>query len=283
MLCVPAGLGAQQLEYAPAFLDPSANQMAPPVMPFGPGSYVVEPPHHRWWRATGECFFNLLHPSIGLCGDLTGSGVCESWLRRPLSAGSFVGPVFGTELLDDWVGEEAGYLGGYRLGVDLDQFWGVETRLAFSFIGLDDSPRAKAAQQAADDAAGIAPDDPFRHRFDDGRYADLLFWDVDLVYYPWGDQRWRPYGMVGAGLTHVAFEDRLNRRIHDTLFTMPLAIGLKRRVTECTAWRLEVADNLAFGNRVKTLHNISVTVGFEFRFGGSRTAYWPWNPGRHYR
>ena len=27
---------------------------------------------------------------------------------------------------------------------------------------------------------------------------------------------------------------------------------------------------------------LSLTVGVEYRFGGTRKAYWPWNPGKSY-
>ena len=33
---------------------------------------------------------------------------------------------------------------------------------------------------------------------------------------------------------------------------------------------------------VENLHNWSTTAGLEVRLGGTRKAYWPWNPGRHY-
>ena len=30
------------------------------------------------------------------------------------------------------------------------------------------------------------------------------------------------------------------------------------------------------------MHSLSLTTGLEFRFGGTRKAYWPWNPGLLY-
>ncbi len=251
-------------------------------MPFMPGSYVPEPPHRRLARTIGESLHGLMHPAAALPGGLPGPSVCETWLRRPYSATSFAGVVFGSELIEDWVEQRQGYFAGYRLGEDLDEFWGVETRIAFSYVRLDDSPQAKAAQQAADNAAGVAIDDPYRNRFDQGREADFFLWDVDLLYYPWGDRPLRPYGMIGFGLMRVSFVDRLNRSIEDLMYSMPLAIGIKHRPTERAAFRLEVADNIGFGGDLDMLHNVSLTLGFELRFGGSRKAYWPWNPGRYY-
>ena len=45
---------------------------------------------------------------------------------------------------------------------------------------------------------------------------------------------------------------------------------------------LEVADMIHLGGgRFETLHNLTYTAGAEFRFGGVRRGYWPWEPGRH--
>jgi hypothetical protein len=79
------------------------------------------------------------------------------------------------------------------------------------------------------------------------------------------------------------FSDRLGTRWDDTVFGLPFGLGVKYRHSDRMAFRLEVADNVAFpGAAMETMHVLSVTGGAEIRFGGSRRAYWPWNPGRHY-
>jgi hypothetical protein len=206
----------------------------------------------------------------------------ESWRFRPFSAGWFLGGLHGGSLIDDWVGGEHGFFGGYRLAWDYDDYWGLEMRFSFGTVGLSDSQRAMEAQQAADDALGLDDDDPFRTRFDRRRDATIGLWDIDLLYYPWGDAVWRPYLLLGVGTARTAFTDRLSTRHRETVFGMPLALGLKYRLSRCTAVRLELADNIVFGNRLNTVSYLSLTAGMEIRFGGSRVAYWPWNPGRHY-
>jgi hypothetical protein len=207
----------------------------------------------------------------------------ESWNYRPLSVSGFVGFAQGGTLIDDWIRQDQGVMTGLRLGWDFAYYWGCETRLAFAGIAVADSQRAMAAQQAADDAAGVAPDDPYRRRFDGRRDNDLTFWDISLLYYPWGDSRYRPYFFAGMGVVSFEFTDRLSTTWNDTVFGLPLGFGIKYRQNDCVAFRLEVADNMAFpGAGLETMHNISVTGGAEIRFGGSRRAYWPWNPGRHY-
>lgn len=208
----------------------------------------------------------------------------ESWLYRPFSAGWFMGMVQGSPLIDDWVGQQRGFFAGYRLGWDSTYYWGAEMRFAFGSVPLYDSPRARRAQRDADTQAGYAEDDPWRQRFEQRRDADLFQWDLDLLYYPWGDSQWRPYLMVGLGTARIGFMDRLSQRYDKVVFAVPLAVGLKYRCSDWLALRFECADNIAFagGSGLSTLHNLSVTGGVEVRFGGSRRAYWPWNPGRYY-
>ncbi len=224
----------------------------------------------------------LFSPSTGPNRGLGEPLTCESWRFRPFSAGSFIGLMEGGTLIDDWVGGKHGFFAGYRLGWDFDHFWGCEMRFSFGTVALCDSQRAKDAQEAADDALGLAEDDPFRDRFERRRDATVGFWDIDLLYYPWGDAAWRPYLMLGLGTARTEFIDRLSNRYRETVFAMPLALGFKYRWSSCTAVRIELADNIAFGDRFDTVHYVSLTAGVEIRFGGRRVAYWPWNPGRHY-
>ena len=74
----------------------------------------------------------------------------ESWLHRPFSAGWFMGMAQGSPLIDDWVGLQRGFVGGYRFGWDETHFWGAEMRFSFGSIETLDSQRAIAAQVAAD-------------------------------------------------------------------------------------------------------------------------------------
>ena len=103
----------------------------------------------------------------------------------------------GGTLMDDWTGAKAGYFGGYRLGWDCDYYWGCELRAGFATMPEWDSTRAKIAQKQADTLAGLAPDDPWRDRYDRRRDVDVNVWDASLLYYPWGDSTWRPYALVG--------------------------------------------------------------------------------------
>jgi len=217
---------------------------------------------------------------LGLGAPLTR----ESWLFRPYSASVHIGMFQGAELIEDWVGMKTGFYGGLRLGWDMGHYWGTEMSLAFATVPLYDSARAKQAQRQADIDAGYAPTDPWLDRFDGGRHLDLTQFNVRLMYYPWGDAAWRPYCSIGMGISEMRFTDRLSVHYQEYFVLMPIALGVKYRYNDWIALQLEAADNLSIGGSasVRTTNNFSLTAGIEFRFGGSRTAYWPWNPGRTY-
>jgi len=207
----------------------------------------------------------------------------ESWLQRPLSVTWFMGGVLGSTLVSDWVNEEQGIMGGLAIGWDINHYWGTELRVSFGAGGINDSQRAIDAQWLADTRAGYSPFDPFRHRFDGRRDANSFLLDLNVLFYPWGDRPWRPYLMVGVGTSFISFSDRLSQTYNVTQFGMPLGIGLKYRLTDALALRLECTDNVAFANAgVQTLHQVSLMGAAEFRLGGARKGYWPWNPGRNY-
>jgi hypothetical protein len=271
MLCATAALGQKPGQYLAA--DPPSSPASPnasPPLPPVPSQYDISfgPP-----ASSGPAVPPCNEPTPGEgpppSGRYRGPGnplIQESWQHRPWSIGGFMGFAQGNPLIDDWVGATGGFLGGLRLGWDSNYYWGLETRLAAGDLDVYDSERAKAARPFADA----------------DRPASLLIWDVHLLYYPWGDSQWRPYLATGFGLGELRFQDRLSQCYDHTSFDLPLAIGLKYYWTDCWALRLECAhDILVGGGGVNTLHTFSVSGGIEWRFGGPRRAYWPWNPGRY--
>ena len=62
---------------------------------------------------------------------------------------------------------------------------GAESRLAFASLKLYDGKSAVAAIEAIDKTSGL----PFTVTH---RNAELFQWDVDILYYPWGETRLRP-------------------------------------------------------------------------------------------
>jgi hypothetical protein len=189
--------------------------------------------------------------------------VGASWLNRPFYTGFFLGGLHGDTLIPGEINQSIGFFGGFRLGWDYDTYWAIETRLGLSELGLDfiDEPSV------------------------DGLGTDIVIWDASFVYYPWGDSRWRPYLTVGIGLVDYDFLDELGLRHSDAVVGVPWGGGLKYRLSDWIALRFDFLDNVAFGGRAgfETMNNLSLTGGLEFRFGGARKSYFPWNPSRTIR
>jgi hypothetical protein len=186
-----------------------------------------------------------------------------SWLNRPYFAGFFLGALEGDTLIADQIDQSIGFFYGFRLGWDYDIYWGLETRLGFSELGLD----------FVNDPTIV------------GLSTDIVIWDASLVYYPWGDSRWRPYVSLGIGLVDFDFLDENALRQSDAVVGVPLGFGLKYRHSDWITLRFDLTDNIALGQRAdyETMNNLSLAAGFEFRFGGTRKSYFPWNPSRTLR
>lgn len=182
--------------------------------------------------------------------------VGASWCNEPYHIDWFLGAIRGTEIIRDHVDQNVGVIGGFRLGWDYDIYWGLETRLGFS--SLEDQPENAPLEGSAD---------------------KVILWDSSLIYYPWGDSRWRPYLSFGLGLCEFRFTDDFDRQIQRNLMELPIGLGMKYRLHDWLSLRADVTDNLALGSSgLATMNNFSFTTGMEFRFGGSHRSYWPWEP-----
>ncbi|MCA9232343.1 MAG: hypothetical protein KDA57_16970 [Planctomycetales bacterium] len=178
--------------------------------------------------------------------------------NRPFHVDWFVGPLIGDSLIDSRVTQQNVLMGGARIGWDFDYYWGIEWRYA----------RADPGVQYA-----TPLNEP-----GDMRYS---LSDIDLIYYPWGDSKVRPYGLLGIGAAQIDFLDDAGVTHDATLATMPMGVGVQFHQWPWLMWRMEVLDNLSFGdNGLSTLHNVSITAGMEIRLGARPASYWPWRSSR---
>jgi hypothetical protein len=199
-------------------------------------------------------------------GRFSGRGeplTAGSWLNRPYYVGGFIGGLGGDTLVEDEIKANGGFFWGGNIGWDYDPYWGLEMRLAFSSQGLD----------------------YLTNYFIDNQYNDLILWDTSFIYYPWGDARWRPYFKLGFGFADFDYVDAIGFRRSEMVYEMPFGIGLKYRVNQYWVWRFDATDNLIFGGNagMATQNQFSLACGLEYRFGGRRQSYWPWNPSRRWR
>ena len=161
----------------------------------------------------------------------------------------------GNELANNLVEQEPSLVTGLRAGWDVSSFWGLEARLGFADPKLHDIPTG--------------------HDFDEGNFVN---WDVDVLYYPWGDTRLRPYFLLGLGMVKYDFTDTTGRAYSDDVVSLPLGAGVKYRCTPSLAARFDLVDTIGIaGDTVGTLNNLTFTFGLEYRFGGQRATYYPWD------
>lgn len=184
---------------------------------------------------------------IGLGHPLEGT----SWRNRPMHIGWLFGGMYGDDLIDNQFDQSHDMFGGYRVGWDLDHYWGCEARVAWARLDVRDATTRRSLPASRD-----------------------VFFDANLAYYPWGDARWRPYASAGFGWADFAFVDANGTLLHDEAFTMPLAIGGKYYWKKWLALRGELMDNIAFSsNRTDSMHNFSLTLGIEYRMGPPQRIY----------
>lgn len=180
-----------------------------------------------------------------------------SWQWYPLYFEKFTGIIHVNEPVHDQIHNGTGNLFGGRWGWDFARYAGVETRLGYTRATLKDT---------------LYPLIPSHENF--------LFWDAELLIYPFGDTKWRPFAMLGMGLVDLGFIDDRGREWHQDLITMPFSVGVKYRLDNHNALRFEVADNVIFGtnqggNGQHVIHNIAVLFAFERRFGLPHRSYFP--------
>jgi hypothetical protein len=209
-----------------------------------------------------SCFYDLGFRHSSTHGRNVGRGIPlahSSWRNRPYHIDWFVGGMLNSSLIHNRVQQNNATFGGLRIGWDFDHYWGTEWRFGWS-----------------------NPEIEYRlPRYEDVR-SDLFLSDLDLLYYPWGDSRIRPYVLLGLGFTRVNFQDEQGIHHGTSLLTMPYGVGLQFPQWPWLTWRFEILDNLAFGaDQVETLANVSFTLGMELRLGARPSSYWPWRSSRY--
>jgi Outer membrane protein beta-barrel domain len=205
-------------------------------------------------------WLNLRHShthgrNVGLGGPLVGT----SWRNRPYYVGGQLGNVWMTQSVEPSVSGDVDAFGGVFVGCDWDHYWGSELALLRATPELMNS--------AAPDAE---------------RGDRLMLWSANLMYYPWGDSWFRPYWRWGIGGTELDYPTDAGFRRDETLWTIPIGMGIKYPVRRWLAARAELTDHWACGNGgIADQHNLSLTLGLEWRFGAHPRSYWPWHPSRH--
>lgn len=236
-------------------LDTSLNEQLPPE------AYYADMPSDAWCEECGQSHWLIewlggRHSSthgraIGPGQPLRGT----SWLNRPYQVTAEFGALLMPSSVSPDVRSANDLFAAIQAGWDWDHYWGSQLRVGWSTPEL------------------INPS------VTENRDSDNFFMtDASLLFYPWGDSRTRPYLRCGVGLTDLEFTDSSGRQ-HETMFTVPLAIGVKHQLRRAVVWRAEFAYNQAFkSNNADSTQFITLTLGVEGRFGGKSSGYWAWRP-----
>lgn len=261
--------GGQPL--APEGYGPEGGYGPPPADCYGPP--VGPPPDLNFspgWPVPVLCpcncprrIISFLHLRQGEThGRNVGVGyplVGTSWLNRPYYVGGELGTIWITRAQEDSVTRDVDTFGGIFFGWDWDYYWGTEMRFSRATPEL---VNAQALDAERNDVLGM--------------------WNINALYYPWGDAKLRPYWRAGLGVTHFDFPLDDGTRADAGLFTIPLGLGFKCPIRPWLAARAEVTDYFSMGRHgLPTQNNPTLTFGLEFRFGIHPKSYWPWYPSRH--
>jgi hypothetical protein len=192
---------------------------------------------------------------LGLGDPLVGT----SWRNRPLHVGWLFGGFIGDDLTSGQAEQHEDIVGGYRFGWDFDHYWGSEARFAFTNVDFTDASDPETL-----------------------RTAQNQYWDVNLLYYPWGDSRWRPFASLGIGWGIFDYTLADGQTIDKALLTLPIGVGAKYFFKNWMALRLTATDNWAIGRgSLDNMHNLMLTADVEMHFGGRRTSYFPYSGSIH--
>ncbi len=203
----------------------------------------------------------------------------RSWQDHPYYFGGFVGYIYGSQLVDNMIDQNSGANGGLKLGYYFNDYWGVESRLHFASIDIQETDYGREVYDSW--YAAAYPDGPYRPLTT--RSNHLTTFDVSVQYYPLGNAKWRPFFTYGLGVTRESFIDTYGVNNRVDAISMPIGVGLRYWWNEHLAIQADLIDNIVFSTgQAKTQGNFAFTVGVAYSFGTSKkcrpTAYWPYTP-----
>lgn len=140
---------------------------------------VFQPKHYLQASSPGESFMGT------------------SWRSRLFYAESFAGTMIGDDAIKAAIGQRSGYFTGARLGLDYDDYWRVESRIGIAWMKFFDKSNP----------------------WIDVGTGDNLVWNLSLLYYPLGDLRWRPFLLLGTGISQLNTFAVNSRGNSATIFT----------------------------------------------------------------
>ncbi|MBL8892196.1 MAG: hypothetical protein JNL67_19630 [Planctomycetaceae bacterium] len=173
-----------------------------------------------------------------------------SWVNRPYFIDGYTGALFSWNLTEN-LDQTHGTISGLRLGWDYEHFWGAQIGMGFGSTNTDPG----------------------------GNDVSIRLADVSVMYYPWGDSRWRPYTGLGLGAGKYSFLDETGGSVDEFAMQIPLSLGIKYAFRPWWALRVDATNYFVLpANELKFMNQLALTLGLEIRFGGQRRSYFPYSP-----
>ncbi len=172
--------------------------------------------------------------------------------RSEIRAGSFeVSPFGGYNFFESSQNLKNRPVFGGRLGYNFTKHFGIEGVGAFISSSVDDR------------AITGAKEGQFRSPMDG---VDITFYHLDAVYHFIPDGKFNPFVVAGFGAAH--YSQTISTKGDMAAFNV--GVGAKYWVTDNIALRVDVQDYMVTEIMQETYHNIGVTVGISFAFGGEK-------------
>ena len=169
--------------------------------------------------------------------------------RSEIKAGSFEVNAFGGyNFFESSQNLENQFLYGGRFGYNFTKHWGIEGVVEFINSRVNDKaiPGTKEGQ--------------FRGPMD---RVDLTFYHLNAVYHFMPDSKFTPFVVAGFGGAH--YSPTISNR---EMAAFNVGVGAEYWMTENIAFRVDVRDYMVTEIFQETYHNVGVTVGLTFAFGG---------------
>ncbi len=173
--------------------------------------------------------------------------------RAEIRAGSFeVNPYVGYNFFESQQNLKNAPVFGARLGYNFTKYFGVEIAGQFLRTNVDDKEKRNNTEGQ------------FGYPMD---REDVYFYHADAVVHILPDRRFTPFIVAGFGLAQ--YSPSIETK---DMAAFNVGVGAKYSLTENIALRFDVQDYIVTEVFQETFHNIGVTVGIAFSFGGSKPA-----------
>lgn len=173
--------------------------------------------------------------------------------RSEIRAGSFeVNPYVGYNFFESKQNLKNAPVYGARLGYNFTKYFGVEIGGQFLRTNLDDKNKI-------DNTEG-----QFGHPMD---RVDLYSYHIDAIVHFLPDSKITPFIVAGFGGAH--YDPRIST---NDMPAFNVGAGAKLSLTKNIALRVDVQDYIVTEIMQSTFHNIGITAGIVFSFGGAEPA-----------